>query len=154
MMRCSVKYCRFPNGHITFGHKCGYCGEYGHGQTECGKPNKMNYLRNNYFNQRLNDEEKCTVPGCRYKQFHRTIGHQCSTCNAFGGSCNCSLIVATTENVPVQKKCPICRIDGSFLPSQQIFTGGECVICMQSTKMIIFSCGHAQCCLECSLKLE
>ena len=33
---CKVNYCRFADKHTTFGHRCGKCGKYGHGQMECG----------------------------------------------------------------------------------------------------------------------
>ena len=49
---CKVNYCRYPDKHTTFGHRCGKCGGYGHGQMECGNDELMEDLRN-YRNEIL-----------------------------------------------------------------------------------------------------
>ena len=36
---CRVIHCRFKGSHTWQDHKCGTCGEYGHGQMECGFKN-------------------------------------------------------------------------------------------------------------------
>ena len=45
MITCKVKNCNFKYSHVTSGHKCGTCGEYGHGQLECGNIQMINELK-------------------------------------------------------------------------------------------------------------
>ena len=42
---CHVYGCRYSTFHITEGHKCGKCGEHGHGRYECGDPVKITSLK-------------------------------------------------------------------------------------------------------------
>ena len=54
---CCVKYCRFQTMHVTAGHQCGKCGIFGHGQSECGNPDKLNTLKD-FFKQIAISHEK------------------------------------------------------------------------------------------------
>ena len=45
-MSCQVAYCRYKFSHTTSGHRCGLCGKYGHGQSECGNQWKIDQLNN------------------------------------------------------------------------------------------------------------
>ena len=45
---CKVSNCRFANTHVTQGHQCGTCKNYGHGVIECDKPYKINILKTDY----------------------------------------------------------------------------------------------------------
>ena len=72
---CKVAYCRFPHrSHTTRDHKCGSCGELGHGQTECGNHRKIERLKQ-YYNEILDDKDWCTDPFCVSQQTHTNIAH-------------------------------------------------------------------------------
>lgn len=36
-MFCKVKGCRYPDFHVSSGHHCPNCKQFGHGQFECDK---------------------------------------------------------------------------------------------------------------------
>jgi hypothetical protein len=42
--QCFVRNCRFSDKHYTENHKCGRCGQYGHGRMECGHPDQIKAL--------------------------------------------------------------------------------------------------------------
>ena len=60
---CMVDGCRFPWSHVTSSHLCP-CGQRGHGQVECGNPNKINLLAN-YYNQILPVSKQCEFNTCK-----------------------------------------------------------------------------------------
>ena len=43
-MSCRCKDCQFSDKHTTRSHKCGVCGEYGHGAVECGNPKAIDFV--------------------------------------------------------------------------------------------------------------
>lgn len=142
MATCQVKYCRFPNTHLTCAHKCGTCGQFGHGQMECNKPDKIKNLQNICI---VADHFNCTVPGCPQPWSHSNKAHHCDICNN-RENCNCYTII--------QKTCPTCRETSNVHTTYQVFTGSDCVICLQPTKMIVFDkCHHANVCFDCLQKL-
>ena len=179
---CMVDQCKYLHTHTTPSHTCGKCGRLGHGQLECGKTNKINYLTR-YNNDELPMNKWCSIPGCNYKKYHTNESHHCRSCKerASHSAINCPsnprrfnqvVPVPVPGPVPgpvpdpvpvpvpdltniINKKCPICRIDSDIDTNTTLFTGAECCICMDSSKkMIIFkNCSHAQVCSECVLKL-
>ena len=79
MNYCKVDYCRFPKTHTTQYHKCGTCNQTGHGQVECGKPNKISALRL-FDNDSIDVCHQCTVPQCPNKTTHTNSSHICLKC--------------------------------------------------------------------------
>ena len=68
-MYCVVKDCRHNRTHLTAAHKCGTCGQLGHGSQECN-----NIIEINKLNQ------KCTIDKCLFPNTHLTVAHICSYC--------------------------------------------------------------------------
>ena len=93
---CCVKGCHYPSNHTTRGHKCGKCGLFGHGQTECGIKLKIDALKyaSTYFPSQLH----CTVPNCRGKYNHSTVSHHCSHCGDRHSESSCPNAVNQTSN--------------------------------------------------------
>ena len=80
-MQCAVKGCRYSNTHITSGHQCGKCHQYGHGRMECSY-----------------NSQKCFIDGCRYSNTHITQQHQCGNCHQYGhGRRTCRNLNQTSE---------------------------------------------------------
>lgn len=157
MTYCKVLGCRFPFSHTTIAHRCGTCKQYGHGQLECGKPELCRSLTEGYTysdNKELPTEQQCTVPNCPYPFSHMTAAHHCFGCGKRGSNC-CRGHRRSAENKILSNiECPSCKVINSINCDLQIFTGGDCIICMEPKKMVIFeSCKHANVCLECCSKL-
>ena len=78
---CLVKNCRFPMSHITQGHKC-ICGDYGHGQLECGNKTLINILTNTVYatNLELPKNLHCDIFGCKTQHTHTRESHVCEKC--------------------------------------------------------------------------
>jgi len=81
-MFCKVKHCRYPNTHVTKGHKCGNCGGYGHGVLECRNISDRESLR--IYHESLPYDKWCSIDNCSYKQYHITCAHQCKKCHNLG----------------------------------------------------------------------
>ncbi len=79
-MACQVYKCRFPDTHITSYHKCGECGDTGHGRYECSRNNKGSYdLENKLFFRpmvQLKKENYCTIQNCFTPSTHSASAHQ------------------------------------------------------------------------------
>ena len=96
---CKVANCRYRHTHVTSGHLCGTCGEFGHGQVECGDINKINQLKN--ISQYDRVEHRCTLRGCRYQWSHTNEAHHCSKCNGRGHSqfyCTSNIVNSNTSS--------------------------------------------------------
>lgn len=74
---CQVNQCRHPESHVTQGHRCGKCFNYGHGKTECKDSKLQAALKNK--NEKLPKELYCKH-NCKYKKLHTTAGHHCFVC--------------------------------------------------------------------------
>ena len=68
MEYCKVKYCRYPDTHLTIGHKCEKCQTFGHGQFECGNNDFINSLYI-YRHDILPNEKQCIQNGQYDKNF-------------------------------------------------------------------------------------
>lgn len=91
--------------------------------------------------------EYCRVDGCLQKYSHTTEAHVCNICNIRAQSCSC-------KNVLYNITCPTCKqitdIDLNF----ELYTGSQCIICMEDKKMIVFKeCKHANTCIDCAKQL-
>ena len=87
-MSCKVKNCRYKNSHVTSAHLCGKCGQYGHGQIECGNNNLIKELLK-YQNDELSVHNWCTVNNCMNHKKHTTKSHQCNKCGRYHSEDSC-----------------------------------------------------------------
>lgn len=149
-MYCQIKGCRFSHSHTTRGHQCGRCNRLGHGQQECGNRTLLNLL-NQYQSDRLPFYLQCKIKNCKGKWTHTTEAHYCEFCKKRTNNCeHCGEI----ENI-IEKTCPSCKVFGKIDLNTELYTGGECLICMEDKKMIVFeNCKHANICKECCLQLD
>lgn len=84
MNTCRSKGCRFSNTHVTLGHRCGVCNEFGHGKMECGKLNNISTLRELSRNDKIPEKLQCEVHNCIYKWSHIKSAHHCGKCSGRG----------------------------------------------------------------------
>jgi hypothetical protein len=85
---CKSNGCRYPASHITSAHKCGKCGEFGHGQNECENDTLIRELHNptmkmyRMFQEDVIKRDQmplnmfCKNPKCNQKHTHSTESHQ------------------------------------------------------------------------------
>lgn len=87
---CHVAGCRHPNSHITQHHRCGRCGEFGHGQMECRNNRQVENL---HMAQRreLPRHMWCNMIGCRGRRYHTTEAHHCPNCGENHSIVNCNI---------------------------------------------------------------
>lgn len=78
---CKVHNCRFKFSHTTIGHKCGECGDYGHGVMECKRDTFKNYLRQYHQDKFTDVSTFCNRPNCPTKDTHMSVAHLCPYCN-------------------------------------------------------------------------
>lgn len=146
MSYCKVKGCRYPNSHVTMGHKCGRCEMFGHGRYECARPSEKHKL--GYFNDNLPEDMWCRHLGCGFAKLHTTDSHECMRCKKMSKDCYCD---QQTIN------CPICRKRNTLRSiDNHKFFGVEqkCCICMVNEINILFpECKHACICSVCITKL-
>jgi hypothetical protein len=157
MNYCKVSGCRFPFSHTTIAHRCGICSAYGHGQIECGKPDMCRALTDDYTystNKELADSVQCSISGCPYPFSHMTSAHHCYGCGKRGVNC-CWGFTRSARNKTLENiECPSCKAINSVDCDLQIFTGGDCIVCMEPKKMVILkTCKHANVCFDCCSKL-
>lgn len=77
MNYCKVDNCVNPEVHVTSGHKCEQCGNYGHGKLECENIEKINNLKSNFYHERLPKNKWCLVHGCKHFWQHTSSYHYC-----------------------------------------------------------------------------
>lgn len=160
MVYCKVLGCRYPHTHSSIAHKCGVCNRFGHGLLECNDRDAQDTLRAiPEYSHILPTSIQCTIPNCNRKWSHTTEAHHCYTCGGRGlqhtPTCpeNVSQINNTTTNI-INIQCPHCKTNGNVDLNFELFTGTECTICMNQTRMIVFdTCRHANICKECALRL-
>lgn len=147
-MSCKVKNCRYSNTHVTAGHRCGNCKEYGHGRIECGSVYKLRDISMYLLDQVLYN---CTVDGCSHSSSHYTTGHFCRECREmYSNGCTC----VASKTV----KCPICRVINKITNGDNIAVYGiteTCKICMErSISVLLPTCRHLCLCRECLNELS
>ncbi len=169
MLYCKVLDCRFNYSHVTKGHKCGPCGQYGHGEIECFYPSRKRDLLQ-YYNDTLPVNIQCTVPDCASKELHTVNAHHCPQCGERVTHTvqNCPLNSSQTstqtasqtasQTAPQQTfnvKCPICRTPNNLVnPITIVGLSDECCICYKNSVEVVFtSCNHCCVCMECLKKL-
>ena len=143
-MTCRVQGCRFRDSHVTSGHLCGRCGQFGHGQLECGNSSRIDRLRIRTEHDRVAVE--CTIFGCLEPHTHTTPAHHCTQCGVRGVSC---------RHMHLQVACPMCRVPNSVDVTNTIFGNSECVVCMEQKPAVIFPiCRHATTCADCVIQMH
>ena len=160
---CKVFRCRYPGSHLSCAHLCGTCKQFGHGQMECRRADRIAKL------QALPVEvfpalEHCKVKGCPTPSTHSSEAHHCSLCFGRGHSpSNCPL--ADTPQVSQTFPCPFCRKEVQILPTQPILFGmkGDCGICLTEKEDFMslllvennLPCGHSICkgCIQRAVKV-
>ena len=152
-MLCKVRYCRFPNSHVTRGHRCGTCGEFGHGQVECEDNNKKKELWLKYGGDIMPLNKRCTIVSCTKPWSHANIAHHCSYCNhREHDRLNCPQL-----EIEWKVKCPVCREENIVNSKTQVIYGGtvSCCVCLENEANIFFSnCGHLCVCKDCCRRLD
>lgn len=143
-MFCNVRRCRFKTTHSTRSHRCGLCGVYGHGQIECGEANLLEELEQ-YSNDKMPENMQCSVRGCTLSQYHTTSAHHCDYCGCVGNPSCCSYMI---------RKCPSCKSFSVVDVSVTLFTGSDCIVCLERKPCAVFrDCRHANVCAECVIRL-
>jgi hypothetical protein len=142
---CMVKECRWKHTHTTIEHICGICGDKGHGQLECGNNELIDELKK-YYNDMIDEDERCNLYNCKLNQHHKTESHKCESCFTYGHSqYNC-------PNRIIYMNCPLCRKPNKIKTSQKKVIGIDidCCICMDRKIEIFFKdCGHIPMCFQC-----
>ena len=146
MFYCKVAYCRFPNSHVTKGHKCGQCGMYGHGMAECLSPRQIHNLRR-FDDEVLSESQKCNVADCLYQYLHTNDAHHCPNCRIKDPH--------TRTNCQKKVKCPLCRTENTLKnPKPVKGLTDQCIICYEKSVEILFpDCSHICICTECFNKI-
>ena len=151
---CRVRGCRFPHTHVTQGHNCGLCGQYGHGQRECQDYAARRALAADA--SVLPPALQCTAAHCERRQTHTLEAHVCEECCARGDAHTLDCIFFShppVQHVPLRSAtCPMCRTSGTMEP---IFVDATCCVCLEGkSQMVVFSaCKHASVCVACSERL-
>ena len=175
---CKVKGCRFPSFHTTIAHRCGNCNSYGHGQIECRNDILKRKLFV-FLEDSMPEHLYCTFPNCTYPWSHSSASHHCFRCGKRGthSAKDCYIKYKNkkqqfnnnfflnknsikkeniknkennNDNITIYKKCPICRESSNINMNVKIFTGLDCIICMEDNKKVIFNkCKHANVCYKC-----
>ena len=165
MSLCRILNCQNCDTHVTQGHKCESCGEFGHGTNECGNEARINLLKTLSEYDRLSQDKFCTIPYCKYFWSHTTQYHYCRRCNNKGhSSINCELAinnnVVNMQNVlnnEVTVDCPICRTINRINGCQKKVFGLEetCKICLLNpVELYLPACGHTVMCMECAKSIS
>lgn len=143
MRYCIAGGCRFADTHVTSAHRCGACGLFGHGQVECGNPDRVRALHRVGGTIQFPPHMHCAVPSCQLAWTHTTAAHHCETCGQRGQGCGCGVAV-------LRKKCPSCRRLSDVDVDAPLYTGGDCLVCAEPKPVVVFSaCRHANVCADC-----
>ena len=163
---CKVRGCRFNRTHITMHHKCGTCGQFGHGNWECYNPDDKKELEIHYKQTELIPENnRCDILNCKTPWTHTNESHYCSKCDERGvehrNSCNIINFVINNDNFVINNdnnnnniktiKCPSCNTENSTVDmSKEYSVDGDCVICYNKGKMVLIEpCNHVTVCVDC-----
>uniref|UniRef100_A0A6C0IXM2 RING-type domain-containing protein n=1 Tax=viral metagenome TaxID=1070528 RepID=A0A6C0IXM2_9ZZZZ len=153
-MSCKVKYCRFSNYHITLGHRCGKCKQYGHGQVECNNLSLKNELWEESKEDFLEEKDYCKIKDCEHKKTHKTKSHECSICFSKNHSkLNCD---KNPEN-NIKLECPLCLTSNNVSLIDNLIYGLEekCKACMMNpVEILLPQCKHAVLCKDCCKEIN
>lgn len=86
MSKCRANECKYPHSHVTKAHRCGKCGDFGHGLMECGNEAKIAALTRTSLRDRLPERFHCDLSDCACRWSHTSEAHHCKKC---GGRAHC-----------------------------------------------------------------
>ena len=148
---CKVSHCRFPEGHVTKGHRCGYCGRFGHRKMECAGSDSVDVDPD--FED-LPEQLQCSVRNCWWKEFHTTAGHSCNRCE-FRGCIRCGRDRLQRGSFRARSD-PLVRVTFRMCRKEDVlqtrtFVQGYCPVCFESdaSNLVVLECGHAYSCGRC-----
>jgi hypothetical protein len=122
-VHCNVNGCRFNMLHVTYNHKCGNCGEFGHGQIECGNHNQIEVLRQ-YQHDIMPNNKWCNNIYCMNRDTHTSEAHICTKCSNRHFEVNCiiqSYDVAMSLAFPPGAGRPFNRIISQLLQLNNVY---------------------------------
>jgi hypothetical protein len=145
-MFCKIKDCKYADFHISAGHLCKKCLEYGHDKDDCDNLENCNYSS---LSDIIPQHMQCQIPTCLNRKQHTSEGHYCARCDHWGSFCQCVFQVI---------KCPLCRITNTVSNIDNIKIYGlsqNCSVCMErNIKLCLPLCKHACLCEECFYKIS
>ena len=136
-MSCKVSGCIDKNNHVTRGHLCNICNQYGHGTIECDNIELKEELKKDF--DIISPENQCTVNYCAFKIFHTFFGHYCEICNVYKINCICEF---------THLSCPFCRTYCGIYDWDDVKLFGlneKCNICLVNIIDTRLPCGHVIC---------
>ena len=149
---CKFRHCHYSRSHTTYGHLCGLCHKYGHGQIECNNDALLNIL-DKYKKDILPIELWCDYKNCKRKKYHNRNSHHCSRCKTRGHSSS----ECDTNSNKYRIKCPMCNTYNTVnLSSNKIYGLSEkCKICLdKEVNVFLPKCNHCCLCFDCLLKMK
>jgi hypothetical protein len=152
MSKCKVRGCHFLDTHTTVGHKCGSCNEYGHGQYECGCPDKIENL-GKFSSDIIPTYKQCDIVGCKYKWSHTFEAHTCYLCQQRGhSSYDCHLRYRAVFRI----QCPECSKHTTVPIWHEPIkcVPIKCAKCDEIKFPMALACGDAPLCRECIVELD
>ena len=157
---CRCDGCRYKYTHTYKKHKCGICGEFGHGQLEHNNPYAINNLKTIGINDVLKKELWCKSPGCIDPETHTETSHICEACGEYHNRILClkkPYKVPENTNYKYIVKCPLCMTDNPSNDHEPILYGlsEKCQICqLNEINYRLTKCNHCCMCTECSEKIR
>jgi hypothetical protein len=121
---CCVAGCKHPDNHVTDGHRCRKCNQFGHGIVECGNRYLCSILlmTSSYF--KIPREKQCRSPGCRHMHTHTTEGHYCSKCRQYHSLSDCPKNKCSDKKDIIIQAIEKCQyIDGMIYTIVYVGTG-------------------------------
>lgn len=101
---------------------------------------------------------RCTFCSDAFNWSHADSAHRCDDCGSFGHGSGHPLCVKTRDALSastVTRTCPSCKMVGKVNLSFTVFTGGDCIVCMDSKPTVIFDeCRHANVCVDCVTRID
>lgn len=154
MSTCKVAYCRYPATHVTKGHKCGTCGEYGHGQAECGNIYSIQHLQL-YYSDELPNHKRCTVQDCTKPMYHTIDAHNCESCGKRAKHTKVECARKDTEECRYEVECPVCRTENIVTSTRKVFgiTDVCCICSDNNVNVLLPNCYHCVICWDCLVRL-
>jgi hypothetical protein len=155
---CRCDGCRFKYTHLWMYHKCGICGELGHGQLEHNNPSAIENIKQSGINDTLKTELWCKSPECNDPHTHTDTSHVCELCEEYHYKIACpKYIESQVQYKQYDIECPVCREinnvddgDGSIFGLSE-----KCHICtINDINYILSKCNHCCMCIECSVMIR
>lgn len=156
MSYCKVAECRYPGSHVTYGHRCGKCGDFGHGMIECGNDEACAQLLQ-YASDVLPPNIRCSLAGCEHPQLHTSRAHHCKKCSQNHAVTTCPLIHAPQAVRDFHIVCPLCKASNTLPAKFQKMFGcdNECAVCLvNKVNVFLPQCGHICLCTDCLTKMN